>query len=224
MALKGKEVLIIDDQSDIRMLIRKILENQGLLVAEAESVDDALAWVVTRTPHLVIADLHMPKKNGFDFLEQRQQMPILAAIPVLVASGLRDQKSIYRAIQLGATDYIVKPFTATILIQKIRKALRDQDFIGYTIPKESPKFLTVSVGADISKISDTGFVVESPIKLAEKSKIKMTGEVLEKTGLREDQFLTGAKTGVRGVSGNYISTVNVVGLEKSLKRNRKSEK
>jgi len=172
MALKGKEVLIIDDQSDIRMLIRKILENQGLLVSEAESVDEALSWVVNKTPHLIIVDLHMPKKNGFDFLEQRLQTAILKPIPVIVASGLRDQKSIYRAIQLGASDYILKPFSAAILVQKTRKSLRDQDFVGYTIPKGSPTYLTVSVNADISK----------------------------------------------------ISAVNVIGLEKSLKRHRKSEK
>jgi DNA-binding response OmpR family regulator len=224
MALKGKEVLIIDDQSDIRLLSRKILENQSLTVSEASSVDEAIELAIKKPPHLIIVDLHMPKRNGFDFLEQRLKTPSLASVPVIVISGLQDQKSVYKAIQLGAKDYIVKPFAATILIQKVRKNLRDQDFIGHTFSDKTSPSLTVTVNADISKVTETGFLLESPMKLSEKAKIKLICEAFEKQGLTQDQFLTSEKSGVRAISGNYVSSVNVVGLKKSLSRNLKREK
>lgn len=218
MSLKGKEVLVIDDVADVRLLTRKILEHQGLIVTETGSVQEAIEYVAKKTPHLVIVDLHMPQKSGFDFLEFRKSAPSLASVPVMVASGLRDRKSIDLAIAMGANDYIIKPFSASILLQKARKSLRDRNFVSYLVPENLNLSVTATIGAEISQITATEFLIETPIRLSGKEKIKVSSSAFEATGTEKPIFVTDDAAGIRAMTGNYVSRVRVLGVSKSLSR------
>ena len=145
----------------------------------------------------------------------------MSSIPVIVASGLTGKKFVYTAIQMGAKDYIIKPFAAATLVQKIRRALRDQDFVEYAVPADSPLPLTLSVGSEISRVSDTGFFLESPIKLSGNVKISIEAEIFDKLEMKDIIFVTSEKPGSRAISGNYISRVNAVGISKSISRKLK---
>lgn len=216
MALKNKLVMVIDDDPDIRTLIRKILENLGVTVIEAEGVEQAFVLAASHAPHLVIVDLQMPGKNGFDFLEQRRHTATFVKVPVLVASSLRAKESIYRAIALGASDYLLKPFNASMLIQKVRKLLKDIDFKTYVFPKNELPRSSFSVGAEVTKVLDTGLMIESPIKVAEASPVQLRSEKLKEHGLSTYFFQTQNEPSVRGVTGRYFSRVNVIGLNESI--------
>lgn len=112
-SLKGKDILIIDDAPEARLLARKILEVDGAQVSEAGGVDTGIELARKNVPHLIIVDLEMPVRSGFEFLTLRAADPLFQAIPTLVLSGKKDRASIQRAIAFGANDYILKPFRAT---------------------------------------------------------------------------------------------------------------
>src|SRR5271154_2065315 len=122
--LKGKKILLIDDAPDARVFARRILAGDGADVEEASTIDEGLAIVARSAPHLIITDLMLPEKTGFDLLAERANNPTLAAIPTLVLSSSNDPKSVVRAISSGAVDYVLKPLKANLLLQKARKHLR----------------------------------------------------------------------------------------------------
>lgn len=123
-----KEILIIDDDPDLCILAKKVLESSGYLVLTANSADEGFAIAFERAPHVVITDLKMPKKTGFDFLEMKNGASHLHFVPTLVMSALKDKSSVLKALAMGASDYVIKPFQTTILIQKVKKALQDKGF------------------------------------------------------------------------------------------------
>jgi PleD family two-component response regulator len=124
----GKTVLMIDDSPEALLLAKKIIESEGITFFEASNVADGIRSIEENSPHLVLTDLKMPEQDGFEFLRLRRTRADLSAIPVLVLSGMNDHDSVHKAISLGALDYIIKPFRAGLLIQKVRKALQSASF------------------------------------------------------------------------------------------------
>lgn len=214
MSIHGKKILIVDDVADQRMLARRVLENVGLIVIEADSVENAFITVPSESPHLVLLDLQMPDVTGFTFLEQKSKYPALASVPIVVTSGLQDKDSIYKAISLGASDYVIKPIRANLLLQKVRKHLKDAEFQNFQF-KKMPE-VKIGIGVQITKLSPTNFFLDSPIKIASDAKIQLQGEKLEGLGLADCLFVTDSTPFVRAVSGQYSGKVNAVGLKKTI--------
>lgn len=118
-----QKVLVIDDDPVIARLVKIMLGLQNYEVVTTESVTDALEVMREMVPDVICCDLMMPDIGGLDFLEQRQQMPDIAHIPVVVISGVGKQSWFDRAYELGAAICLAKPFNATQLIEAIEKAL-----------------------------------------------------------------------------------------------------
>ena len=118
-----QKVLVIDDDPVIARLVKIMLGLQNYEVVTTESVTDALEVMREMVPDVICCDLMMPDIGGLDFLEQRQQMPDIADIPVVVISGVGKQSWFDRAYELGAAICLAKPFNATQLIEAIEKAL-----------------------------------------------------------------------------------------------------
>src|SRR5690349_19564738 len=100
-SMSGKEILIVEDAQDVRLLVRRVLESEGARVVEADSVDAGLSMAEKETPHLVILDLELPGQNGFDFLNARKEHPKVKDIPTIILSGKKDKTSVVQAIGLG---------------------------------------------------------------------------------------------------------------------------
>ncbi len=192
MSIKGKEILIIDDVADQRVLVRRVLENAGISVLEADSVEQALAILAKRSPHLLLLDLQMPKVSGFDFLEKRQAMTSLQSVPVIVTSGLKDTKSIYRAISLGASDYLVKPLASPILLRKIRKQLKDTEFHSFQYLEDEMPIIQASIQTEITKATATSFNLFSLIRIAPETPMRVQGKEMADFGLSDCTFVTGS--------------------------------
>ena len=79
MAVQSKEVLIIEDAADVRMTLRKILENIGISVTECASVEDAIVQLGQKIPHVILLDLNLEGLSGFDFLKMIQRGQICRA-------------------------------------------------------------------------------------------------------------------------------------------------
>lgn len=110
----GGAVLVVEDQPKIGALITEHLEQEGYQVDVVPTVEQALARVEQATPRLILLDLTLPGRSGFDFLRQRQHDARLGAIPVLVVSGA-PHKRLIEAKRLGAEGFLSKPFDFDVL-------------------------------------------------------------------------------------------------------------
>ena len=117
-------ILVVDDNSIDRVLMRTLLEHGGFHVIEAEDGVTALALFERESPALVVADIVMPKMNGLEFCRAVRADLGNADIPILLASGLREQDAIGAAYEAGANDIIGKPYNEAVLLHRVRYMLR----------------------------------------------------------------------------------------------------
>src|SRR4051812_34278074 len=114
-------VLVVDDEPPILRFLRTSLGAVGYRVITAENAAGALAMIATEKPDVVVLDLGLPDRSGFDVItETRKQSPV----PIIVLSARADERSKVEALDLGADDYIAKPFGMAELMARIRAALR----------------------------------------------------------------------------------------------------
>jgi class 3 adenylate cyclase len=125
-------VLVVDDFEANRRTVARALKIQGHAVTAAENGRQALALLRERPFDLVLLDIVMPEIDGYQVLEQVHADPELRHIPIVVISGIEDVVSIARCVELGAADYLFKPFDPILLKARVRaclesKRLRDQE-------------------------------------------------------------------------------------------------
>src|SRR4051794_14163944 len=125
-------VLVVDDVEDNRELLCRGIRKQGHDVSTAEDGRRALELLAERHFDLVLLDIMMPSVNGYDVLAAMKADPALRHIPVIVVSAVGEQDSVVRCIELGAEDYLLKPFNAVLLRARIsasleKKRLRDRE-------------------------------------------------------------------------------------------------
>jgi two-component system KDP operon response regulator KdpE len=117
---KGK-VLVVDDEEAIRKAVSRALSSRGFLVEVAAGGEEALGAVRTFDPDLVVLDLNLPELDG---LEVCRQLRAWNAVPILVLSVREDEADKVAALDLGADDYLTKPFGVDELMARVRALLR----------------------------------------------------------------------------------------------------
>jgi signal transduction histidine kinase len=117
-------ILIVDDDPIVRSLMRATLEVEGYEIIEAEDGDEACDLYETRRPELLIADVVMPRMDGFALCRELRNRPGSVHVPILMATGLDDTSSITKAYEVGATDFISKPINWVVLGHRVRYMLR----------------------------------------------------------------------------------------------------
>jgi CheY-like chemotaxis protein/phosphoribosyl 1,2-cyclic phosphodiesterase len=120
---RGKRVLVVDDDPDIRALARKALVQDGHNVSEAASGREALALIAAHAPDLMVLDLLMPVQGGLEVLKILRSLPATALLPVVVLTAMDDEASTRAGFELGATDYLTKPFSIPQLAARVRACL-----------------------------------------------------------------------------------------------------
>jgi CheY-like chemotaxis protein len=114
-------VLIADDEPMTRSLLRRVLTREcGCTVSEATDGLAALSRCGSAPPDLIITDLRMPVMDGIELIEALRQVPALAAIPVVMMTAAREQGPVHRAIELGVTDYLLKPLQAERVAERLK--------------------------------------------------------------------------------------------------------
>ncbi len=122
MILASPVLLVIDDEVQIRRLLRMACEQEGYKVEEAISVDDALSKVYMVRPDAIILDLGLPDKGGEEFLKRLRESG--SKTPILVLSVRDSEKDKILLLDFGADDYLTKPFGVGELLARIRVLLR----------------------------------------------------------------------------------------------------
>jgi CheY-like chemotaxis protein len=116
-------ILIVDDERLNRMLLRRALEDQGHAVSEAENGRQALVTLAAEAFDVVLLDIVMPELDGYGTLEAIKADPALRHLPVIIISGVEEIASVVRCIEMGATDYLPKPFQPAILRARLESSL-----------------------------------------------------------------------------------------------------
>jgi len=136
------KVLIVDDEPPIRKLLRMGLGTQGYHIIDAPNAKTALE-LMSAEPDLVILDLGLPDMQGLDLLRQIRQLR--ADVPIVVLSSRGDEVAKVEALDLGADDYVTKPFGMDELLARIRAALRHQ----LQVQGERPVFKLGDLSVDL---------------------------------------------------------------------------
>ncbi|MBF0135154.1 MAG: response regulator [Magnetococcus sp. DMHC-1] len=117
-------VLIVDDESLQRLLMREALKQDGFHVADAENGIQAWNLMQNHCPDMVISDVVMPEMDGFALCESIRQQEKMKYLPVVMVTSLDDPASIDRGYRMGATDFITKPINWSLLGHRVRHILR----------------------------------------------------------------------------------------------------
>jgi two-component system KDP operon response regulator KdpE len=122
MASPGENlILVVDDESRMIRFVRMNLELEGFQVAEASNGLEALEKVRDELPDLVVLDVMMPEMDGFETLERLRE---ISTVPVIMLTVKGDEEDRIRGLELGADDYVTKPFSPRELASRIRAVLR----------------------------------------------------------------------------------------------------
>ncbi|MEW6358203.1 MAG: response regulator [Planctomycetota bacterium] len=119
-----ERILVVEDEEDILELVRYNLAKEGYRVIGAVSGEEALAKVKAEPPDLVVLDLMLPGVDGLEVCKALKSDPKTAGIPVVMLTAKGEESDIVTGLELGADDYVTKPFSPKVLIARARAVLR----------------------------------------------------------------------------------------------------
>jgi signal transduction histidine kinase len=119
-----KKILVIDDDKHLRDMVRDALEEKGYEVIEAEDGDSGLVSAVNHLPDLVLCDVKMERVDGYGTLASLRRDALTASIPVILMTGLVDNAGMRHGMELGADDYLFKPFAIEHLYASVDTRLQ----------------------------------------------------------------------------------------------------
>ncbi|MDD2798188.1 MAG: response regulator [Bacteroidales bacterium] len=203
------KILIIDDEPQIRRLLRMSLEANEYKVFDAENGKDGLLSVSMNHPDVVLLDLGLPDHNGMSVLHQLREW---TRVPVIVLTVQDDEEAKITALDSGADDYITKPFNTGELLARIRVALRRSFKLD-----ESPTFSSANLYVDLNTRIVKSENIEVKLTAIEYSilvlMIKFAGRVLTHNYIIKEIW------GIHYSENYQILRVHVAQIRKKIERN-----
>ena len=115
-----KTVLVVDDESNIRMALQFLMEEEGYAVRCAADGDEAVEEIKKSPPDVVLLDVKMPKRSGYEVCQAVRSDPNLDQVRILVVSALCQHIAVEKATAMGADGYLTKPFSTADVVDKVR--------------------------------------------------------------------------------------------------------
>ena len=119
-------VLVVEDEVDLQELLRFNLERDGLDVLTADTGEQAVNLVPKEKPDLVLLDLMLPRMDGLDVCRRLKANPATSQTPIIMVTAKGEDADVVAGLELGADDYITKPFSPRILMARVRAVMRRQ--------------------------------------------------------------------------------------------------
>jgi len=119
-----RRILVVEDEADIRELIRYNLAQEGFVIEEAADGVQALDRIARRSPDLIVLDLMLPGLSGLEVCRKLRAAPQTANLPILVATAKGTEVDRVLGLEMGADDYVVKPFSPRELVARVKALLR----------------------------------------------------------------------------------------------------
>ncbi len=121
--MRPARILVADDDPVAARFVISLLEESGYEVLVASDGEHAYEIAVRLKPDLIVSDLVMPYRDGFDVVRAVREHEALADVPIVIVSMKDREEDIVRGLEMGADDYVVKPFNARELVARVRKLL-----------------------------------------------------------------------------------------------------
>ena len=119
----AKSILVAEDDPVTRRFVVSLLEEKGYQVLVAEDGEHAVSLAISARPDLIVSDLVMPFRDGYEVLRMIRNDERVSGIPVLILSMRDREEDIVRGFDEGADEYVVKPFNARELVSRVRRLL-----------------------------------------------------------------------------------------------------
>ena len=121
----AKKILIADDEQNIVISLEFLMKREGFEVLIANDGEEAIRRIRADQPDLVLLDVMMPKKSGFEVCQEIKADPALAAVRILMLTAKGRDTEVAKGLALGADAYMTKPFSTKELVEKVRSMLGD---------------------------------------------------------------------------------------------------
>jgi len=218
MESKNKTILVVDDDDDLQILLSKILKGSGFSTISANSVETGLEALKSHVPHLVLVDLNLGEHNGYQFLQAKKELSGFEDVPVVLLTAHTNKKAISHGLALGALDFIAKPISSLVLLQKIKKHLKSHQFPTIHFPK--PEMISITTDASLSHICEVGCLIKSPIKFANDTNIDIQSSYLKELKIENIKYHTVGDSRYSS-TGTYQTETAFLGIsEKNAKQIR----
>jgi len=122
----SKKILLIDDDPTTVKIISHFLQKENYAVSSTNSGVDGLKKAFKENPDLILLDIMIPDLNGFQFLSIYRKDEENARVPVVILSSLAEEADVLKGLEIGAVDYITKPFSPLVLLAKIKKSINSR--------------------------------------------------------------------------------------------------
>ena len=204
-------MLIVEDEKDIVELLRYNLEREGYEVDAAYTGTEALERVSERLPDMIILDIMLPEMDGLDVCRKLKESPLTRNIPIIMLTAKGEDADIVAGLELGADDYITKPFSIRVLLARVKAVLRR-------------KGIAPRTKDDVIKIHDITVVPERGEVFVGKRRIELTATELRILQLlashpgrifTRDQIIVGAHGEDYAVTDRVVD-VHIANLRKKL--------
>jgi two-component system phosphate regulon response regulator PhoB len=122
--MANERVLVVDDEEDILELLQYVLTKNGYSITSVATGEDALSTARTLLPDLILLDVMLPGVDGLDVCKVLKNNPKTAHIPVIMLTAKGEEVDVVTGLELGADDYVTKPFSPRVLLARVRAVLR----------------------------------------------------------------------------------------------------
>ncbi len=223
--MQKKRILVVDDEEDIRKLVSYNLSRDGYMVDSAFSGEEALKVAKKNMPDLILLDLMLPGIDGLETARRFKNDSLTSSVPIIILTAKGDEADIVTGLELGADDYVTKPFSPRILNARVKAVLRRKKKVG-TQQDDFIKIFDLELDPRRREIKVYGHIVDftfSQFQLLH-FLIKRPGWVFTRTQIidaiqGDDYPVTDRSVDVQIVSlrkklktcGKYIETVRGVG-------------
>lgn len=179
------DILVVDDEEAIADIIKFNLEKQGYNIRLAYDGSQALDAIFDQAPDLLILDIMMPKKDGFEVLTELRK---IYNFPVIILTAKEDESDKIKGLELGADDYMVKPFSMNELMARVKANLRRVDFQSPYKDNEILVFGDLRLDLDKYELTKKGQVIDLTVREFELFKYLASkkGQVLSREELLKD--------------------------------------
>jgi len=122
--MKKKTLFVVEDEEDLVELLRHHLTREGYTVASAASGETAVREIARKLPDLILLDRMLPGLDGLEVCRALKRDPKTAAIPIIMVTAKGEESDVVAGLEVGADDYLPKPFSMKVLVARVRAALR----------------------------------------------------------------------------------------------------